>query len=143
MNCRTLYAVFAAVFLVSAGLLAGGSDTTRSKKSQNKLLIAFASYRDRPKHPNIFFYEHDGVANGKIVGTVGTPRGMASAEARPLLSHDGRYCAFTYELENKTGRVNFWDLKEQKLIDNRPAAQAAPYQPRTVPTDQKLQPTRP
>ena len=33
-----------------------------------KLLIAFASYRDRPKHPNIFFYEHDGVAKGKIVG---------------------------------------------------------------------------
>ena len=25
-----------------------------------KLLIAFASYRDRPKYPDIFFYEHDG-----------------------------------------------------------------------------------
>jgi phenylacetate-coenzyme A ligase PaaK-like adenylate-forming protein len=34
-------------------------------------------------------------------------------------------------------------IKEQKLVDNRPAAQAAPYQPRTVPTDQKLQTTRP
>jgi Tol biopolymer transport system component len=96
-----------------------------------KLLIAFASYRERPKHPNIFFYEHDGVADGKIVGSVGTPRGMASAEAHPSLSHDGRYCAFTFELENKTGRIDCWDRKEQKLIDlpvlnNSPNAQMAP-----------------
>jgi Tol biopolymer transport system component len=96
-----------------------------------KLLIAFASYRDRPKHPNIFFYEHDGVAKGKIVGTVGTPRGMASAEAHPCLSHDGRYCAFIFELENKTGQIKYWDLKEQKLVElpiinDSPNAQMAP-----------------
>src|SRR3954471_24648417 len=82
-----------------------------------KILIAFSSYKDRPKHPNIFFYEHDGVANGKIVGSVGTQRNLASADARPCLSHDGRYCAFTHEIENKTSRIFFWDLKEQKLID--------------------------
>jgi Tol biopolymer transport system component len=96
-----------------------------------KLLIAFASYRERPKHPNIFFYEHDGVANGKIIGSVGTPRGMASAEAHPCLSHDGRFCAFTFELENKTGQIKLWDLKEQKLVDlpainDSPNAQMAP-----------------
>jgi Tol biopolymer transport system component len=82
-----------------------------------KLLIAFASYRERPKHPNIFFYEHDGVANGKIVGSVGTPRPVASAEAHPSLSHDGRFCAFTFEKENNTGRIHVWDLKEQKLLE--------------------------
>src|SRR5437762_3419620 len=82
-----------------------------------KLLIAFSSYKDRPKHPNIFFYEHDGVAAGKIVGSVGTQRNIASADARPCLSHDGRYCAFTHEVENKTSRIYCWDLKEQKLVD--------------------------
>jgi Tol biopolymer transport system component len=82
-----------------------------------KLLLAFASYRERPKHPNIFFYEHDGVGQGKIIGSVATPRGVASAEAHPSLSHDGRFCAFTSELENQTGRIHLWDLKEQKLID--------------------------
>ena len=87
------------------------------KPAPAKLLIAFASYSERPKHPNIFFYEHDGVATGKIIGSVGTPRAMASAEAHPSLSHDGRYCAFTFELENKTGRIQCWDLKEQKLVD--------------------------
>ena len=57
--------------------------------SKSKLLIAFASYRDRPKHPNIFFYEHDGVAKGQIVGKVGTPRNIASAEGHPSLDSDG------------------------------------------------------
>ena len=79
-----------------------------------KLLIAFASYRERPKHPNIFFYEHDGKASGKIVGSVATPRAVASAEAHPSLTPDGRLCAFTFELENQTGRIQCWDLKEQQ-----------------------------
>jgi Tol biopolymer transport system component len=96
----------------------------------SKLLIAFASYRDRPKHPNIFFYEHDGIAGGKILGKVGTPIG-ATAEGHPSLSHDGRYCAFTFELENNTGQIYFWDRKEQQLVEhpamnNSPNAQMGP-----------------
>jgi Tol biopolymer transport system component len=87
------------------------------KPTPIKLLIAFASYRERPKHSNIFFYEHDGIATGKITGSVGTPRAIASAEGHPSLSHDGRYCVFTYEVENKTSRINCWDLKEQKLVE--------------------------
>src|SRR5262249_53909660 len=95
------------------------------------LLIAFASYRERPKHPNIFFYEHDGIASGKIIGSVGTPRPVASAEAHPSLSQDGRFCAFTFELENQTGRIAAWDLKEQKLVElpalnDSPNAQMGP-----------------
>ena len=95
------------------------------KATAPKLLIAFGSYRDRPKQPNIFFYEHDGVGNGKIVGKVGTQRNVASAEGHPSLSHDGRFCAFTFELENNTGRIYFWDRKEQKLVDH-PALNSSP-----------------
>src|SRR5262245_43279252 len=95
-----------------------------------KVLIAFASYRDRPKHPNIFFYEHDGIASGKILGKAGTPTG-ATAEGHPSLSQDGQYCAFTFELENNTGQIYFWDRKEQKLVEhpalnNSPNAQMGP-----------------
>jgi Tol biopolymer transport system component len=95
-----------------------------------KLLIAFASYRDRPKHPNIFFYEHDGIGSGKLLGKVGTQTG-ATAEGHPSLSHDGRYCAFTFELENNTGQIYFWDRKEQQLVEhpamnNSPNAQMGP-----------------
>src|SRR5262249_52683464 len=35
----------------------------------------------------------------------------------PSLSHDGKFCAFTYQLENTIGRIHFWDMKAQKLID--------------------------
>ncbi len=96
-----------------------------------KLLIALASYRERPKHPNIFFYEHDGKDTGKVVGSVGTPRPTASAEGHPTLSHDGRWCAFTFEVENNAGRVSLWDLKEQKLVEmpvinDSPNAQMGP-----------------
>lgn len=82
-----------------------------------RLLIAFGSYRERPKHPNIFLYEHDGVASGKLLGSVNSPRGVASAEGHPALSRDGRFCAFTFELENNTGKIYYWDLKEQKQVD--------------------------
>lgn len=87
------------------------------KPADAKLLIALGSYRDRPKHPNIFFYEHDGIAGGKILGKPATPQG-ATAEGHPSLSHDGRYCAFTFEVENNTGRISFWDRKENKLIEH-------------------------
>jgi len=81
-----------------------------------KVLIAFASYRDRPKHPNIFFYEHDGIAGGKILA--GCTQTGATAEGHPSLSYDNRYCAFTFELENNTGQIYFWDQKEQQLVEH-------------------------
>jgi Tol biopolymer transport system component len=88
-----------------------------AQEGKAKLLITFASYRDRPKYPHIFFYEHDGVASGKITGTVTSPRSQASAEAHPWLTQDAKFCAFTYELENKTSKIHFWDMAEKKLID--------------------------
>ncbi len=101
----------AAILLLSATPL-----TTQKPPPATKLLIAFSSYRERPKHPNIFFYEHDGVAGGKIVGSVGTPR-SADAAGHPALSADGRYCFFTFEVENKTSRIQCWDRQEQKLVE--------------------------
>lgn len=94
-----------------------------------KLLIAFASYRERPLHPKVYFYEHDGASSGKIIGSI-DPVNQRS-DYHPSLSHDGRYCAFASELENQTGRVSFWDIKEKKLLDlpglnDTPNAQMAP-----------------
>src|SRR5262249_45264929 len=53
------------------------------------------------------------------------------AEGHPSLSQDGRYCAFTFELENNTGQIYFWDRKEQRLVEhpamnNSPNAQMGP-----------------
>src|SRR5438046_2075608 len=66
---------FFVLFCVFCGYSPGSSRHAPVQKATPcRLLIAFGSYRDRPKHPNIFFYEHDGIGNGKIVGKVGTAR---------------------------------------------------------------------
>src|SRR5262245_46667442 len=114
-------------------ILSGLLGTPRADEPpRTKLLIAFASYRDRPRHPCIYFYEHDGVASGKSAGMLGgTPRQTADAFARPTLSHDGLWCAYTHEVENNAGRILLWNLQDQKNVElpavlNSPNAQMAP-----------------
>src|SRR5262245_13162145 len=96
---RGLLVLVGLVFALCALCVLCG-ETLRAEPPPIKVLLAFGSYRERPKHPNIFFYEHDGKDTGKIVGSVGTPRPTASAEGHPSLSIDGRWCSFTYEVEN-------------------------------------------
>jgi Tol biopolymer transport system component len=86
-----------------------------AEQPQVKLLLAFASYRERPRHPKIYFYEHDGASTGKIIGSIDAVN--QRSDYHPSLSHDGRYCAFASELENQTGRIQLWDVKEKKLVD--------------------------
>jgi Tol biopolymer transport system component len=101
-------------FCAFVGAVLSGSRTD-DKPAASRLLIAFASFRDRPLHPRIYFYEHDGDRSGKIVGSI-DPVNQRS-DYHPSLSHDGRYCAFASELENQTGRIQVWDLKERKLLE--------------------------
>ncbi len=87
-----------------------------------KLLIAFASVKERraPPYPKIYFYEHDGVGSGKIVGfieTIGTETNKSRADMHPSLSRDGRYCAFSAQLGVTDGaRIEIWDRKDKKLL---------------------------
>src|SRR5262245_19065438 len=97
--------------------------------ADSKLLIAFSSYRERPRHPKVYFYEHDGVSVGKVIGSIDAVN--QRSDYRPALSHDGALCAFASELENQTGRIQLWDVKEKKLIElpklnDSPNAQQAP-----------------
>ena len=94
-----------------------------------KLLIAFSSFRERKLHPKVYFYEHDGVSQGKIVGSIDAVN--QRSDYRPWLSHDGRFCAFASELENQTSRISLWDRKDKKLIElpkinDSPNAQLSP-----------------
>lgn len=84
-----------------------------------KILIALSSYRERPRHSNIFFYEHDGVSGGKIVGVVSAPGGDNAAR-HPRLTQDGRYCIFTFEVENQIARIQCWDRNDKKQLDLAP-----------------------
>jgi Tol biopolymer transport system component len=94
-----------------------------------KLLIAFASFKHRPKQPTIHFYEHDGVGEGKIVGSIDTIN--LRSDSHPALSRDGRWCVFASELENQKSRIFLWDRSEKKLvtpplINDSPNAQIHP-----------------
>jgi hypothetical protein len=97
----------------------------------HKLLIAFASTRDRwdPPYPKIYFYEHDGVSTGKVVGTVDTiSKGInnSRADMHPSLSRDGRYCAFSAQLGILDGgRIEIWDRQDKKLLE-LPGVQESP-----------------
>ncbi len=86
-----------------------------AKPAGPKLLIAFSSFRERKLHPKVYFYEHDGVASGKLAGSIDAVN--QRSDYRPSLSADGRFCAFASELENQTGRVQLWDRQEKKLAD--------------------------
>jgi Tol biopolymer transport system component len=90
-----------------------------------KLLIAFASVRGRraPPYPRIYFYEHDGVANGRLAGSVeSVTQGdqKTRSDMHPSLSRDGRYCAFSAQMGPTNGaRIEIWDRTEKKLLPLR------------------------
>jgi Tol biopolymer transport system component len=79
-----------------------------------RLLIAFSSYRDRPKHAQVYFYEHDGVSQGKIVGNIPTVNNRQ--DYHPVLTKNGKLCVFASELENETSKIFLFDMAEKKLI---------------------------
>src|SRR5262245_45206719 len=79
-----------------------------------KLRIALASFKARPKQPTIHFYEHDGVGEGKIIGSIDTVN--LRSDHHPALSRDGRWCAFASELENQKSRIFLYDRTEKKLV---------------------------
>jgi len=110
-------------FLSSLVVAAACLGPVSAQPSAPKLLLAFASTRERrdPPYPKIYFYEHDGVANGKLLRSIDTiSKGVNSSRAdmHPSLSRDGRYCAFSAQLGVLDGaRIAIWDRTENKQLD--------------------------
>lgn len=81
------------------------------------LLIAFASYRQRGDCGDIYFYRHDGGEKGELLGPLPTESPRRRSDFRPVLSGDGRLCAFACQYrETVPGELRLWDRKEQKLL---------------------------
>jgi Tol biopolymer transport system component len=95
---------------------------TQPETKPAKLLIAFASTRDRwdPPYPKIHFYEHDGIATGKLlesIDTISKGTNNSRGDMHPSLSRDGRYCAFASQIGVANGgQTELWDRKEKKLV---------------------------
>ncbi len=109
-----------AIFTVQSVALQASA---RQDAKPAKLLIAFASTRERwdPPYPKIHFYEHDGVANGKLleaIDTISKGTNNSRADMHPALSRDGRYCAFASQFGIANGgQTEIWDRKEKKLLE--------------------------
>lgn len=120
---------FLVCFLLVAALLDGAPAQPAAESV--KLLLAFSSTRERrdPPYPKIYFYEHDGVGAGKILGSVDSVSGgvnKSRADMHPSMSRDGRFCAFCSQFGVADGgRVEIWDRKENKLVA-LPAVQENP-----------------
>ena len=117
-----------AIIPLFAALVAGFAQSP-ADPPKHKVLIAFASFRDRPKQPQIYFYEHDGVSQGKIIGNI--PTVTNRSDSRPSLSQDGQFCVFASELENEISKIFLWSALEKKLltppkINDSPNAQLHP-----------------
>src|ERR1700687_361074 len=98
-------------FVIPVILLAQQSPDAPPKR---RLLIAFSSYRDRPKHAQVYFYEHDGVSKGKIVGSIDTVANRQ--DYHPILTKNGKICVFASELENQTSKIFVYDMAQKKLV---------------------------
>jgi Tol biopolymer transport system component len=106
--------------VAASGLPAPAQSTARAPGA--KLLLAFASVRERraPPYPKIYFYEHDGVSRGKLVGSIDSVTGgvnQTRSDMHPALSRDGRFCAFSAQFGVTDGaRIALWDRQEKKLL---------------------------
>jgi Tol biopolymer transport system component len=115
---------------VIAGSLVRASAEQPPHTGGPKLLLAFASVRERraPPYPKVYFYEHDGVGKGQLVGSVDSiAKGINNtrSDMHPALSRDGRFCAFSAQIgATDGGRIALWDRKEKKLLPLSPVAES-------------------
>lgn len=109
--------------LIPAGAIALAQDSAVAQDATGpKLLVAFASVRERraPPYPKVYFYQHDGVRAGELLGSIESVTGgtnFTRADMHPSLSRDGRFCAFAAQYGvTDGGRIEVWDRTEKKLL---------------------------
>lgn len=103
------------LFLTAGAAMNCSAANADDKMFSPKLRIAFSSYRRTPRQPKIYFYDHDGVSKGKIVGTIETAN--KESDSHVSLANGGRLCAFAHELENNVSQVFLWSRDTKQYLD--------------------------
>lgn len=80
-----------------------------------KILIAFASLRDRIRHPQVYLYEHDGQSTGKLLP--GVPAVDKRSDHHPQLTRDAQQCVFCLEVEGQPSQLAAWNLETKSAIE--------------------------
>jgi Tol biopolymer transport system component len=108
------------VKLPAALLFAGIAACTLAGEPQKpaapqRLIIAFASLRDRPAFSSLFLYRHDGIGKGELTGSI--PPLNERADSHPALSADGAVCAYaSKQTGGFTPLINFWHVREKRPL---------------------------
>jgi Tol biopolymer transport system component len=90
--------------------------------------IAFASYREHVGHPHLYYYHHDGIATGAMIGDM--PRPTDRSDFDPFLTADGRLCAFNCEEVGKASRLGLWNVDERRVVETElPRSEAVDMSP--------------
>jgi hypothetical protein len=111
MHCTKLPAMLVLIG-IAARALAGEPEKPAAPQ---RLIIAFASLRDRPAFSSLFLYRHDGAGNGESAGSI--PPLTERADSHPALSADGALCAYaSKQTGGFTPLINFWHVREKRLL---------------------------
>jgi hypothetical protein len=97
---------------IAAGTLAG---EPQKPAAPQRLIIAFASLRDRPAFSSLFLYRHDGIGKGELTGSI--PPLNERADSHPALGADGVVCAYaSKQTGGFTPLINFWHVRETRPL---------------------------
>jgi Tol biopolymer transport system component len=102
---RFFLALLAALPLVRAGA---------GQPAAPRLFLAFSSFRDRPLHPRVYYYDWDGRGGGRLAGGI-EPVNLR-VETHPSLARAGRLCACASEFENNPSDLRVWDTESGKEL---------------------------
>ena len=105
----------AGVLCAAAGLLRADG---RPPVAPRRLLIAYSSFRDRPLHPRLYFYEHDGVGSGAQAGAI--EAAPLRVETRAALAEGGQLVACASEVENQPGDILLWHRGQRRVLESPP-----------------------
>jgi hypothetical protein len=103
--------------LLSVGLMPAGEGGPQ-RPAPRRLLMALSSHRDRPRPAiaTVYFYEHDGASQGRIIGSI--PPTELTSDCWPSLSADGTICAYgSKKVGGNPGLVQLWDVKAMKALE--------------------------
>ncbi len=118
MYGATLIRFILVILLLGAVAVARSASMGRAQPTHPRLRIAFSSFRDRPLHPRVYFYETNGQGGGKVTG--GIEAVNLRSDTRPTLTADGTTCAFASEQENVHSETRLWDVAAAKEIPAPP-----------------------
>jgi hypothetical protein len=100
--------------LVGVAVCVGAGEPTASPRPR-RLIIAFASLRERPAFSSLFLYRHDGLATGELAGTI--PPLNERADSHPALNSDGTVCAYaSKQTGGFTPLINFCQVREKRPL---------------------------